>query len=75
MLDESPVSAASILNAASPNEVVFGGSATMNVENLARSLENDIQPGDEFIITGEHEGAYFSLVISTSYVFPLDALE
>jgi len=28
----------------------------MNMENLARGLENDIQPGDELIITGEHEG-------------------
>lgn len=28
----------------------------MNMENLARGLEKDIKPGDEFIITGEHEG-------------------
>jgi selenocysteine lyase/cysteine desulfurase len=27
----------------------------MNVRNLARALEADVQPGDEFILTGEHE--------------------
>ncbi|KDQ51414.1 hypothetical protein JAAARDRAFT_41083 [Jaapia argillacea MUCL 33604] len=35
--------------------VVLGSSSTLLVENLARAMEGDIRPGDEFIITGEHE--------------------
>jgi selenocysteine lyase/cysteine desulfurase len=53
---DGPREAAKLFNAASPDEIVFGGSTTANMENLTRGLENDIQPGDEFIITGEHEG-------------------
>ena len=34
---------------------MFGSSSTLNLEHLARGLEKDIQPGDEFIVTGEHE--------------------
>ncbi|KXN86196.1 putative cysteine desulfurase [Leucoagaricus sp. SymC.cos] len=52
---EGPTEAVKLFNAQSPDEIVFGSSSTMNLENLARGLENDIQPGDEFIITGEHE--------------------
>lgn len=53
---EGPKEAAKLLQAQSPDEVVFGSSSTLNLENLSRGLENDIQPGDEFIVTGEHEG-------------------
>jgi len=52
---EGPTETAKLFNARSPDEIVFGSSSTMNLENLTRGLENDIQPGDEFIITGEHE--------------------
>ncbi|KAF5362392.1 hypothetical protein D9756_002185 [Leucocoprinus leucothites] len=52
---DGPTEAAKLFNAKSLQEVVFGSSSTMNLENLARGMENDIQPGDEFIITGEHE--------------------
>ncbi|KAF9454405.1 PLP-dependent transferase [Macrolepiota fuliginosa MF-IS2] len=52
---EGPTEAAKLFNAQSPDEIVFGSSSTLNLENLARGLENGIQPGDEFIITGEHE--------------------
>jgi selenocysteine lyase/cysteine desulfurase len=55
---EGPAEAAKLFNAQSPEEIVFGSSSTMNLENLARGLENDIQPDDEFIITGEHEGTF-----------------
>ncbi|KAG1725875.1 pyridoxal phosphate-dependent transferase [Suillus paluster] len=41
---------------ASLDEIAFGPSSTMIVENIARALDNDIQPGDEFIVTYEHEG-------------------
>lgn len=55
---DGPTEAAKLFNASSPDEVVFSASSTMNLENLARGLENDIQAGDEFILTGEHEGEY-----------------
>lgn len=55
-LSEGPTAAAKFVNAKSPDEIVFSASSTMNLENLARGLEDDIQPGDEFIVTGEHEG-------------------
>ncbi|KAJ6483079.1 pyridoxal phosphate-dependent transferase, partial [Mycena sanguinolenta] len=44
-----------LFGAEDKNEIVFGPSSTANLENLARGLEKDIQEGDEFIITGEHE--------------------
>ena len=56
VLSEGPNEAAKLLQAQFPDEVVFGSSSTLNLENLSRGLDNDIQPGDEFIITGEHEG-------------------
>jgi hypothetical protein len=45
-----------MFNAASPDEIVFGGSSTQNLENLSRGLEDGIQSGDEIIVTQEHEG-------------------
>lgn len=51
---EAPTEAAKLFNA-SPDEIVFSHSSTMNLENVARALEQDIQPGDEFIVTTEHE--------------------
>ena len=58
VLSEGPKEAAKLFQAQSPDEVVFGSSSTLNLENLSRGLDNDIQPGDEFIITGEHEGMW-----------------
>jgi len=55
-LRDGPTEAAKLFNAHSPNEIVFGSSSTLNLVNLSRGLEDDIQPGDEFIVTGEHEG-------------------
>ncbi|KAF8235510.1 selenocysteine lyase [Tricholoma matsutake] len=52
---DGPAEAAKLINAKSLDEIVFSANSTMNIENLARGLENDIQPGDEFIVTGEHE--------------------
>jgi selenocysteine lyase/cysteine desulfurase len=45
-----------LFGATDQNEIVFGPSSTANLENLARGLEEGIKEGDEFIITGEHEG-------------------
>ncbi|KAF8635153.1 hypothetical protein AX15_000531 [Amanita polypyramis BW_CC] len=55
VFSEAPANIARLINARSPSEIIFGASSTMNLENLARSLESNIQPGDEFIITREHE--------------------
>ncbi|KAI0712843.1 PLP-dependent transferase [Cerioporus squamosus] len=44
-----------LFNAESVDEVVYGSSSTMLVENLSRAMEADVQPGEEIIITGEHE--------------------
>ncbi|RXW18739.1 hypothetical protein EST38_g7102, partial [Candolleomyces aberdarensis] len=56
VLVEGPAEAAKLFNAKSPNEIIFGSSSTLNLENLARGLESGIKAGDEFIVTGEHEG-------------------
>ena len=44
-----------LFNAESVDEIAYGSSSTMLVENLARAIEADVQPGEEIIITGEHE--------------------
>ncbi|KAH6874326.1 selenocysteine lyase [Coprinopsis sp. MPI-PUGE-AT-0042] len=55
VLFDAPLEAVKLFNAKSPKEITFAMSSTLNLENVARSIENDIQGGDEFIITGEHE--------------------
>ncbi|KAI8978355.1 PLP-dependent transferase [Trametes punicea] len=44
-----------LFNAESADEIAYGSSSTVIVENLARAMEADVQPGEEIIITGEHE--------------------
>ena len=44
-----------LFNAESVEEVAYGSSSTMLVENLARALEADVQAGEEIVVTGEHE--------------------
>lgn len=62
VLEDGPTEAAKLFGAGNLNgdvsfdEVVFGSSTTMNLANLARGLEDDLRQGDEFIVTGEHEG-------------------
>lgn len=56
-VDEGSKAAAQLMNADSPNEIVFSPSSTMAIENLARALEPSFKAGDEIIITQEHEGA------------------
>ncbi|KAF5391229.1 hypothetical protein D9757_003031 [Collybiopsis confluens] len=55
VFEEAPEAAVQLFNANSPEEVVFGFSTTMNFENLARALDDDVQTGDEIILTWEHE--------------------
>ena len=47
-----------LFNAESVDEVAYGSSSTMLVENLARAMQVDVQAGEEIIITGEHECEY-----------------
>ncbi|KAI0919366.1 hypothetical protein AcV7_006122 [Taiwanofungus camphoratus] len=52
---EGVEAARELFNAESVDEVVFGSSATMLVENLSRAMEADVNEGDEIVVTGEHE--------------------
>ncbi|MCB2208150.1 MAG: aminotransferase class V-fold PLP-dependent enzyme [Bacteroidetes bacterium] len=53
---ESQRKMAKYLNAGSPEEIMLGPSTTMLLQNLSRSMENTLQPGDEVIITdSDHE--------------------
>jgi len=53
---ESQKKLAKYLNASSPEEIMLGPSTTMLLQNLSRSMENTLQPGDEVIITdSDHE--------------------
>ncbi|KAI0737204.1 PLP-dependent transferase [Daedaleopsis nitida] len=63
-----------LFNAESADEVAFGSSSTMLVENLARAIEADVRAGDEIIITGEHEsnaGPWKRLAARTGAVIKL----
>ena len=44
-----------LFNAESADEIVFGSSSTMLVENLSRAMESDVRSDEEVIVTGEHE--------------------
>ncbi|KAH9942236.1 PLP-dependent transferase [Epithele typhae] len=44
-----------MFNAASADEVAYGSSSTMLVENLARAMDADVREGEEIVVTGEHE--------------------
>ncbi|TCD66001.1 hypothetical protein EIP91_001948 [Steccherinum ochraceum] len=52
---EGVEAARKLLNAASVEEVAFGGSSSLVAENIARALEGDVLEGEEIIVTGEHE--------------------
>ncbi len=50
------VAAAASLFGASPGEIVLGASSTQLLQNLARSIGDDLVPGDEVIVTDcDHE--------------------
>lgn len=60
---DGPKQTAILVNAASPDEIAFGPSSTMLVENLARAMDKDILDDEEIIITGEHECRKFQHLI------------
>ncbi|MCA0400255.1 MAG: cysteine desulfurase-like protein [Proteobacteria bacterium] len=55
-LTESRRRMALFVNAARPEEIVFGPSTTVLMQNLARAMVHQFQPGDEVIVTRfDHE--------------------
>lgn len=53
---ESQQKMADYITAGFPEEIILGSSTTMLLQNLSRSMENTLQPGDEVIITdSDHE--------------------
>ena len=55
-VDDGAKVTAQFINAASPEEVVYGPSSTMLAWNLSHAIEGDILGSEEIIVTGEHEG-------------------
>lgn len=57
---------ARLINAASPEEISFGSSSTMLAENLARGIEPDVRPDEEFVVSfADHEGKYMPRDVSS----------
>lgn len=53
---EARTAAMHLVNAARPEEIVFGNSTTQLLQNLARAMHSQLSPGDEIIITiADHE--------------------
>ncbi|BDW89407.1 cysteine desulfurase-like protein [Thalassospira tepidiphila] len=49
-------SAAQLVNASRPEEIIFGASTTVLLQNLARAMRSQFKPGDEIVVTiGDHE--------------------
>jgi len=49
-------SAAQLVNAARSEEIIFGASTTVLLQNLARAMRSQFKPGDEIVVTiGDHE--------------------
>ncbi|MCC9625906.1 cysteine desulfurase-like protein [Thalassospira sp. MA62] len=48
--------AAHWVNASRPEEIVFGASTTVLLQNLSRAMRSQFKPGDEIVVTiGDHE--------------------
>ena len=55
-LREGREAAATIMNASRPEEIIFGPSTTVLLQNLARAMRSQLQPGDEIIVSqADHE--------------------
>lgn len=55
-LREARLAAATLMNAGRPEEIIFGPSTTVLLQNLARAMRSQLQPGDEVIVTvSDHE--------------------
>ncbi len=48
--------AATLMNASRPEEIIFGPSTTVLLQNLARAMRSQLSPGDEVVVTmSDHE--------------------
>ncbi|OJF94952.1 cysteine desulfurase-like protein [Pararhizobium antarcticum] len=55
-LYEARTAAMHLVNAARPEEIVFGSSTTALLQNLARAMTSQLTPGDEIVVTiADHE--------------------
>ena len=55
-LHEARQAGMTLVNAARPEEIVFGPSTTVLLQNLSRAMESQFAPGDEVIVTvSDHE--------------------
>lgn len=55
-LRDARSAAATLMNAARPEEIVFGPSTTVLLQNLSRAMRSQLRPGDEVIVTmSDHE--------------------
>lgn len=55
-LEQAAGETATLINASSPGEIVFGPSSTALLSRLARAIASQLEPGDEIIVSqAEHE--------------------
>lgn len=55
-LRDARSAAATLMNAARPEEIIFGPSTTVLLQNLSRAMRSQLSPGDEVIVTmSDHE--------------------
>lgn len=55
-LRDARAAAATLMNATRPEEIIFGPSTTVLLQNLARAMRSQLKPGDEVIVTmSDHE--------------------
>src|ERR1700751_3462004 len=68
---EAAETTATLLNAASPDEICFVSSTTQGFENLARAMESTLSPADEIIVTDtDHEGMIFLFTLMLANIGP-----
>jgi cysteine desulfurase family protein (TIGR01976 family) len=55
-LRDARAAAAMLMNASRPEEIIFGPSTTVLLQNLSRAMRSQLSPGDEVIVTmSDHE--------------------
>jgi cysteine desulfurase family protein (TIGR01976 family) len=55
-LRDARAAAATLMNASRSEEIIFGPSTTVLLQNLSRAMRSQLQPGDEVIVTmSDHE--------------------
>ena len=65
ILDEAHAAVADLLNAARPDEVIFGNNMTTLTLHVSRSISRSWQPGDEIVVTRlDHDANYSPWVLA-----------